>query len=183
MPHMPVPIRFIPSKPGTRKSTYREPGSVTCAFPAVNASPRPAACCKAASTAKRAARLSGWVGSYQYDGRLAGRDDEDDPPSGEGLSRVFLAQDVHLEVGLFRKRGETRVGERAFHDSDRQSLGRAAAEGEPENGGENNGEHENPEHRFRFASEFPYASQRQLDQRPPNSVGRSGLSHPVVSVR
>ena len=43
----------------------REPGSVTCALPAVNASARPAACCNAASTANRAARLSGWVGSYE----------------------------------------------------------------------------------------------------------------------
>jgi hypothetical protein len=52
-----------------------------------------------------------------YSSPLCRRYDEDDAPAGERLSRFLPAQDVRLEIGLFRQRGETGDGERAFYHS------------------------------------------------------------------
>ena len=62
-PHKPLPIRFIPIKPGTRKSTYRAPVSVILSSPTVKRSVLPFARCKTSSTTSLAVRLSGLVGS------------------------------------------------------------------------------------------------------------------------
>ena len=66
MPHMAAFIKFIPSKPGIRKSMFREPGSLELVAEVGSGSLRPAELCKASSTTARARTLSGRAGSNRY---------------------------------------------------------------------------------------------------------------------
>src|SRR5512134_2649230 len=66
IPQSPPPMRFIPRRPGMRKSMYREPGSVMCSSATGTGSLRPAARWIAASAAARARWLSARVGSKRY---------------------------------------------------------------------------------------------------------------------
>ena len=59
----------------------------------------------------------GLGGVVRIDRRFAGGDDKDDAPPRQRLPRIFFGQDARLQVGLFRKRGETRVGARTFRHS------------------------------------------------------------------
>ena len=66
MPHMLLAIRFIPSRPGTRKSMYRDPRSRTKASVVATGSWRPLTRWSASSTIRRAVMDSGRVSSKRY---------------------------------------------------------------------------------------------------------------------
>ncbi len=66
MPHMLPDMSVSPTSPGTRKSMYRAPGSVTCCSAMGVGSLRPSARCRWSSTRKRAMRASGRVASKRY---------------------------------------------------------------------------------------------------------------------
>jgi hypothetical protein len=63
---------------------------------------------------------------------------------------------------------------------DGQRFGRAAAEGEPEDGGQQDREHEHPEDRLGLAEQLAHARERQLDERVPD---RGRLRHRAASAR
>ena len=182
IPHMPVPMRFIPSSPGTRKSHVARSRLGDFDFarlerigPAGRALQRGihGEAGRAALRLRRIVRVAG---------RIVGRDHEDHSSPHERLHRVALRKCARCEVAARGERGAARLGLRSFDHGDGQRLGRPAAEGEPQDRREDDREDEHPEHGLGLAHELADARLRQLDERALNAIRRLG-AQPSRSLR
>jgi len=87
------------------------------------------------------------------------------------------------EVARVGERGEARLAARAGDQRHRQRRRRPAAEGDAQDRGEQDREHEHPEHGFRLADQLAAAGERELDERVPDARRVGSLRHRAGSCR
>ncbi len=164
MPHMPVPMRLRPSRPGIRKSMYREPFSITfCSATALHVPPAEGPLQRVVGREPGHPALRP-RGVEPVDHRVARHHDQRDAALAQLLGGPSRRLDGRAEPAGTVEERRDRVRAPTRLDRDPDHLGWTVAEGEPQRDRQQQRKGEHPEQHLRLPELLAETGQGQLPQ-------------------